>query len=149
MANKPFTDAFVLETLRKGCIGPVGVPRKAESDIHLDSYFIPKDTIIMALLGEIFENPDYFPQPEKFDPERYLQYKDEELKFVPDPRVIIFQMGKRKCPAASMATLEMKIIIQKLLNNYEIESASELLEVSNAAFAKAPLPFKVIFRKRQ
>ena len=58
LANKPFTDAFVLETLRKGCIGPVGVPRKAESDIHLDSYFIPKDTIIMALLGETFENPD-------------------------------------------------------------------------------------------
>ena len=148
LENKPYTDAFILETLRKGCLGPVGVPRMTEADIQMDNYFIPKNTIILALLGDLFQNPQYFPNPEKFDPERFLSYKNDQLKFTPDPKMIIFQMGRRKCPAESMAKLEMKIIIQKLLRKYEIEAGSELLEIPNAAFAKAPLPFKVVFRKR-
>ena len=71
------------------------------------------------------------------------------MKFMPDPRVIPFQLGKRKCPGEAMAKLEIKIVLHKILNKYyDIISASELSETPNASLIAAPLPFKVIFKQK-
>ena len=149
LKNQPYTDAFILEAIRKGNLGPTGFPRRAEGDIVLDEYLIPKDTLIMPMLGEVYNNPTNFPHPELFDPERYLKHEDGSLRFVPSPKVIQFQVGKRRCPAEGMAKLQLKIVLHKLLNKYEMTPASTLREVPTPAIIKGPLPFKALFKPKQ
>lgn len=152
LKNQPYTDAFILESIRKGNLGPTGFPRRTEGDILLDDeHLIPKDTLIIPMLGEIYNNPTNFPQPELFDPERYLKNENgsSQCMFVPNPKVIQFQLGKRRCPAEGMAKLQLKIVLQKLLNKYDMLPASTLREVPTAAIIKGPLPFKALFKPKQ
>ena len=149
MKNQPYTEAFILESIRKGNLGPTGFPRKTEDDILMDEIVIPQDTLIIPMIGEVYNNSTNFPQPEVFDPERYLSLDaNGQVKFVANPKVIQFQLGKRRCPAEGMAKLQIKIVLHKLLEKYEISPVSELLEVSSAAIVKGPLPFKALFKPK-
>merc|ERR1719346_978181 len=85
--DTPYTEAVLHEIQRKGNIAPFGVLHRTTQDIKIGDFDIPKDTAIFPLLGEIMHDPTHFPEPNKFDPERYLSMQqDGKLKFNPDPR---------------------------------------------------------------
>jgi cytochrome P450 len=57
-------------------------------DTKLGGYFIPKNTLIFANLGAVMRDPEAFPNPDQFKPERYLEQSPEgnQLVFKPHPR---------------------------------------------------------------
>jgi len=62
-------------------------------------------------------NPKYFPEPEKFQPERFLKPNDSEIvpfSYIP------FGGGPRVCIGQRFAMIEMKIAMAKLLANFKI-----------------------------
>ena len=44
----------------------------ATEDVELDGFIIPKGSSVQASLLAVMNDPDHFPEPEKFKPERYL-----------------------------------------------------------------------------
>jgi hypothetical protein len=92
-----------------------GVPHKSTEDDEYKGFFIPKGTLVFpnawsayclttlasteSLCRAILHNPDDYPEPEEFIPERYLkrtadgQYEID--KSVRDPRTVAFGFGRR------------------------------------------------------
>ena len=66
------------------------------------NYFFSGSAIISSLYHVMY-NPEFFPEPDSFKPERFL---DETGKFVNDDHVVAFGIGKRYCLGKSLADKE-------------------------------------------
>ena len=78
-----------------------------------------KGTLVNFPIYAMHHNPKYFPEPEKFKPERFLKNEDEDnlaaqYAFMP------FGGGPRQCIGMRFAMSEIKIAMAKLLANYKI-----------------------------
>jgi len=63
------------------------VPHGTLVDTTISGYFIPKNTHIFPNLSAVMKDPNIFPNPEVFCPERYLEKeKDGSIVFKPNPR---------------------------------------------------------------
>ena len=58
------------ETLR---LYPVGarISRLSKKDAKINGVFIPQNTKVVVSLFVLHQDPEYWPEPEKFCPERY------------------------------------------------------------------------------
>ena len=101
----------------------------------------------MMSLGSVLTDPDHFPEPEKFKPERFLERSPEtgKLVFKPHPALIIFGAGKRKCLGESLAKIELFLLVTGLLQQFSFEKSPnhEMPDVSNCdiAISRVPRPF--------
>ena len=68
-----------------------GVPHSPVEDTEFRGYFIPKDAVIIPNLHAVLHNPEVFPDPETFKPERFL---NSDGKFVKHEHVAQFSIGK-------------------------------------------------------
>ncbi|MCE3050774.1 hypothetical protein HAX54_048055 [Datura stramonium] len=66
----PITNKVVLETLRLASIISFTF-REAVADVEYKGYLIPKGWKVMPLFRNIHHNPEFFPDPQKFDPSRF------------------------------------------------------------------------------
>lgn len=76
----------------------------------------PGDRIVIPIYG-IHRDPAYYPNPEKFDPERF----SEENKTNLNPYVYMpFGVGHRLCLGYRFALLEMKALLYHMLMKFEL-----------------------------
>jgi cytochrome P450 len=73
-----------MEIQRAANIFPGSAPHAALTDLTFEGYYIPKGTLVQPFIGSVMQNPKDFPNPSKFDPERFL---DSKGNFVPNPKV--------------------------------------------------------------
>ena len=79
--------------------------------------------------------------------------KDEdtnETKFLPNPRVIPFGVGKRRCLGEILARMSLYKFFTALIQKYEIVSGQSepITDTRDLGFIKAPLKYKLIFKPR-
>ncbi len=119
-----------------------------------EKYLIPRKTVIVPNLTSIMNNPKDFPNPEKFEPERYL-VKDQagQLRFQPHPKVIPFGIGKRRCLGESLARTSLYKFFTALVQKYEITSSSSSREnmapiddKAQVGFVKSPMTYQLVFK---
>lgn len=109
----PYLDAVLSETLRK--YPPViRLERQAMDDISLGTtgYVIPKGMIAEIPVYAIHYDPEYYPKPEEFIPERFLPENRENMTpytYLP------FGSGPRNCIGMRFALLEAKLAIVNIL----------------------------------
>ena len=72
---------------------PTSLPHDTAEDSTLGGYDIPKGTAIFTNLYAVHMNPEIFPEPKKFKPERYL---DDEGKAVRPETLAPFGLGRCK-----------------------------------------------------
>ncbi|ODM87030.1 Cytochrome P450 4V2 [Orchesella cincta] len=89
-------------------------PLMLEEDLHLDT-----GSQVMIFVQGLHKNPKYFPNPEKFIPERF---SDEETKARHSYAYIPFAGGQRKCIGYKFAMLEVITLSAKLLRHFVWES---------------------------
>ena len=68
--NTPYTEAVIHEIQRRGNILPLSVFHSSKSTVCIGNHFVPQDTIIIPFIGDIMHDPEHFPEPFKFKPER-------------------------------------------------------------------------------
>lgn len=78
---------------------------------------LEKGTWIKIPVIAIQHDPEYYPNPELFDPDRFAK---EQLKNRHPMTSLIFGEGPRSCVGIRFAMMEMKICLGILLNNFEI-----------------------------
>lgn len=73
----------------------------------LDGKFYPKDTVFSILIHWIHRNPKYFPNPEKFDPERF---SPENASKIPNFAYVPFSAGPRNCIGKNIKNVSKKLV---------------------------------------
>lgn len=89
--NMPYCAAVVTEVLRMGNVAPLSLPHVASQDFTVAGYFIPKNTTLIPCLSSYTRDIDMFPNPDKFDPGRYI---DSNGHLTGQDRVLAFSLGK-------------------------------------------------------
>lgn len=81
-------------------------------------YFVPKGATCVVFTHSLHSNPQIFPKPEIFDPDRFLPENAPKNIF----SYIPFSAGPRNCIGQKFAQREQKVIIAKFLRNYYIKT---------------------------
>ncbi|TKR73228.1 hypothetical protein L596_020563 [Steinernema carpocapsae] len=111
--NMPYTNAVVTEVLRCANILNFNLIHETTCKTMVGNYMVPKKVNVTAQLSVILNDESDFPNPGKFDPERYI--KDKELI----KHVIAFGIGKRSCVGESLARAELFLIIANFIQRYK------------------------------
>jgi cytochrome P450 len=107
VAALPYAQAVVNETLR--LYPPAYVTgREAVRDTQIGGVPIPKNHIILISMYTTHRDPRFFPEPESFRPERWLDGLEKRL---PRGAFIPFGMGSRKCIGAAFAMMESTLLL--------------------------------------
>jgi cytochrome P450 len=111
----PYLDAVCSETLRLYPIAPIAFPRKLKETMAFGGYDLPPDTFLVACIYLAHRNPKIYPQPEQFQPERFLNRQFSPYEFLP------FGGGNRRCIGMAFALFEMKLVLATLLRQHQFQ----------------------------
>lgn len=134
-----YMDQVVQETLRK--YPPVAVlSRECVSDYLLKegNLLIKKGTRISIPLYGLHYDPEYYPEPDRFDPERF---SDEMKRSRHHYTWLAFGEGPRNCIGMRFGLLQVKIGLATLLSNYNFDRTEETqvpIKLSNKSFVTSP-----------
>lgn len=112
-----YLDCVISESLR--LMSPViSMDRVASEDYLIEDYgvWIPKGQVIYLAFMAIMLDPDYWPEPEKFDPERFRPGNREQI--VPGS-YCPFGIGPRSCIGFRFALAEAKIALAKMIYEFK------------------------------
>jgi len=116
VAKLPYLSSVIKETLR---LYPpaIGIfAREAKEQIEMEGYEIPRGSIVYAFSYVTHRDQRWFPEPERFDPDRFLGEKERKLSpFAYFP----FGGGPRACIGAQFALTEMTLVAASLLRRFE------------------------------
>ena len=85
---------------------------------QLGEWVIPRGDSILVSIAQIHDNPDVFPDPERFDPGRYVEHKPSAFAWIP------FGGGTRRCVGAAFANMEMDVVLRTVLRHFTIETTA-------------------------
>jgi cytochrome P450 len=108
-----YLDAVIKESLRLRPVLP-NVARKLASPLQLGPYTIPTGTFVAPCIYLTHRDPELYPEPLRFLPERWLGKKPDPYQWLP------FGGGARRCIGMAFALLEMKVVLATLLQNAEL-----------------------------
>ncbi|KAI0049074.1 cytochrome P450 [Auriscalpium vulgare] len=100
-AHLPYVEALVSEILRWGTVTPLGLPHRVSRDDVHNGFFIPKDAIVLTNVKGMLHDPDVYPDPWNFKPERFISAEGQPAE--QDPRICCFGFGRRICPGLNLA----------------------------------------------
>lgn len=115
-APLPYLDAFCRETLRVHPVIP-GVGRVLQAPQHIGGYDLPAGVVVGCNIWLIHMNPDVWPEPERFDPTRFLGRRASPYEFLP------FGGGVRRCIGEAFALYEMRVVLATILRSLSPQAA--------------------------
>ncbi|OMP81355.1 Pisatin demethylase, partial [Diplodia seriata] len=116
----PYLSAVIKETLRISMANPTRLPRVVPSQgWNFESTFIPPGTIVGLSPFTLHFNPDVFPCPDEFLPERWREPTPEMLR-----DHIPFGLGSRACIARNLATVELYLGLREVVRSGVLEGAT-------------------------
>ncbi|XP_035735156.1 cytochrome P450 4C1-like isoform X1 [Vespa mandarinia] len=114
-----YLDRVCKESLRLYAVVPE-FSRQITEEITIGQYVIPKNTELTIHVHGLHHDPEIWPDPEKFDPDRFLTYETQNrhpYSYIP------FSAGPRNCIGQKFANLEHKLIIAILLRKWMVKSS--------------------------
>uniref|UniRef100_UPI0009490568 uncharacterized LOC105181718 n=1 Tax=Harpegnathos saltator TaxID=610380 RepID=UPI0009490568 len=106
------------------------ISRVAGEDAQLRSHLIPSGTIIHLNIYSVHRDANFWPNPEEFDPDRFLPDKIQNrhpYSYLP------FSAGPRNCIGQRFAMWEMKAMIAPIIRNFYLESIDYLKDMQICA----------------
>jgi len=100
-----------------------GAPHSLTRDDAYKGFFIPKGSTIVVDLWAVLHDPEVYPDPEEFKPERFLN-PDGTVR--DDPALsLIFGAGKRICPGRHFVDATIFIVISSVLSVFKVTKAKD------------------------
>ncbi|XP_030763148.1 cytochrome P450 4C1-like [Sitophilus oryzae] len=113
-----YTERVISESMR--LLPPVPmIGRYLNKDIQIGDKIFPKGANIVAYTLVLHHNSKYWPNPKKFDPDRFLP---EEIAKRPPSCYIPFSEGPRNCIGKQYAMMSMKVVVANVIRNFWISS---------------------------
>ncbi|XP_023216470.1 cytochrome P450 3A8-like isoform X1 [Centruroides sculpturatus] len=120
-----YVEAAILETLRMypALVRP---EREAADDYKIDklNINIKKGMLISVAVCGMHYDPEWYPEPEKFNPERFVNTETASA-YTSSCIYLPFGTGPRSCVGMRFALMIMKLCIAKILKNFQFRLAPE------------------------
>ncbi|KAI0011894.1 cytochrome P450 [Xylariaceae sp. FL0662B] len=143
----PYLRACLDESLRFFPPTPHGLPRETPPDgINIMGDYIPGGVTVAISAFVAHRNEHYFPQADKFIPERWLGEEGKRLQ----PYFLAFSAGARGCIGRNISYLEQTVVLASVLRRYRFALPNpnfelERLETMNWLIKEMPVK---IWRRR-
>ncbi|OQU98974.1 hypothetical protein CLAIMM_04682 [Cladophialophora immunda] len=148
----PFLDAVIKETLRMYAPLPASEPRSSRTDTVIDEYQIPANTIVGVGPYYLHRRADIFPDPQKFDPDRWLNGTDSgkvsEEEFAGRKRNYWpFSSGSRMCIGMHLALAEMKVLVAAIYREYRTSIPDHFAGITPGITSRFELHYDETYQK--
>jgi cytochrome P450 len=119
LAALPFLDATIKEVLRLRPVIPV-VGRVLQKPFTFGVFDLPAGTTVAPCIYLAQRDPEVYPDPEAFRPERFLGVQPDPYSWLP------FGGGARRCIGAAFAVYEMKVVLGTILAGADLALAQRV-----------------------
>src|SRR5262249_34203693 len=116
-----YTERVVKETLRLYPPAVAVFMRQALADVEVAGYTLPRGSLVQLFPYVCQRDPRWFPEPETFDPDRFLPERQQAL---PQFAYFPFGGGPRVCVGNTFAMMEMTLVAATLLQQLNVEPAA-------------------------
>jgi cytochrome P450 len=113
-----YLSATITEILRLRPVLPNAEPRLTKREVEIGGVRYPPGVVLLASAFLVHHDPELYPEPYAFRPERFLGTPPGTYTWIP------FGGGRRRCLGASFAIQEMKVVLQAVLGRYELSPGS-------------------------
>ncbi|XP_077285152.1 cytochrome P450 9e2-like [Arctopsyche grandis] len=129
LVKMKYLEMFICETLRfwppvpgvdRVCVKPYSLPPPNDS-VSTNFEINVGESVFLPILS-LHKDAKYFPNPEKFDPERF---SDENKSSINPFAYLPFGAGPRTCIGSRLAMMEVKAALFHLLSKFEFVSCSK------------------------
>ncbi|XP_004686344.1 PREDICTED: cytochrome P450 1B1 [Condylura cristata] len=136
--------AFLYEAMRFSSFVPVTIPHATTASASVLGYHIPKDTVIFVNQWSVNHDPVKWPNPEDFDPARFLD-KDGLINKDLASSVMIFSVGKRRCIGEELSKMQLFLFISILAHqcNFRANPEEDSKMDFNYGLTIKPKAFKI------
>lgn len=93
--------------------------REAVRPIEIGRFRIPKGWLVRVCVRECHDRPDLFPNPDRFDPTRFLGRQFSRTEYCP------FSDGSHSCFGAGLAVTIAKVLLTVLATDYEVHTIED------------------------
>ncbi|EJD04755.1 cytochrome P450 [Fomitiporia mediterranea MF3/22] len=169
----PYIEAIMKEIFRFNPAVPIGIPHESTQVDIYRGWTIPSGSMILPNIWQMMRDERYYPDPERFDPERYMSKKKgmgddasdsgDEIEVEKsanlkedDPSTLVFGFGRRLCPGRHFAEATVFLTYACFLAAFDIRpyvnsetGKEELPEIAFACGTSSnPMPFKAVVTPR-
>jgi len=120
----PYVEQIIYETLRMYPPVPIFLHRECKETVTIKGITIPAGTVVETPPWVLHRDPEYWPEPDKFDPERFHpenQTDTQKFAFAP------WGLGPRMCIGARFALIEATTALAKIIREYRIVPSEKFI----------------------
>ncbi len=140
-----YTERVVKESMRLCPPVPI-IGRSVTEDDEMGGYFIPKNSVVLTTPYLTHRHPDFWENPEKFDPDRFLS---ERFSKLPKYAYFPFGGGPRLCIGNNFAMMEAVLILATIAQRYQLKLIpDQKIEVEVAITLRPKYGIKMQLEKR-
>ncbi|KAJ4305914.1 hypothetical protein N0V90_001447 [Kalmusia sp. IMI 367209] len=123
-ANLPYIRAFVKEVFRWRSVAIIGgQPHAPTQDDYYNGWLIPKLTWVQGNVWAIHHNEREFPEPDRFNPSRYMKDDPAARPFPGERGYMTFGWGRRVCSGQALAEQGTWLTVARLVWGFRIAPA--------------------------
>jgi cytochrome P450 family 110 len=143
IARLPYLNAVCSETLRIYPVGMLTFPRRTTAEVDVMGYLLQPGTVVIGSIYLTHRRQDIYPDPERFRPERFLERRFSTFEYLP------FGAGARRCIGMAFAQFEMKLVIKRILSNFELGLAGDRrVRPVRRGLTSGPTPFQMVVSRQ-
>jgi cytochrome P450 len=122
IARQPYLSAVCDESQRLHTMLPE-IGRVMLETRDLLGYTIPAGFSVGVGIGAIHHDPEIYPEPDRFRPERFIERSFSPYEFLP------FGGSHRRCIGAALSDFEARVALAEIVRRWEVEVVGEDEEV--------------------
>lgn len=119
ISRLPYLTAVCNETLRIYPVAFIAFLRCAKSPIEIMGHQFDPEAMLAPTIYLTHHREDLYPEPKQFKPERFLERQYSTYEFMP------FGGGNRRCIGYALALLEMKLVLAKVVQGWDLSLTSD------------------------
>ena len=116
LSQLPYLTAVCKEALRVYPIALISQPRKVKKTVQIEGYEFEPGAILVPCIYLAHHRADTYPEPERFNPDRFMTQKFSPSEFLP------FGGGSRSCVGMALSLFEMKLVLATVLSSYGFQT---------------------------
>ncbi|BAT17828.1 Os12g0582000 [Oryza sativa Japonica Group] len=149
MANLPYIQCVIKETLRLRTAGPVIPAHEAMEDTTVGGFRVARGTKVLVNAWAIHRDGDVWDAPEEFRPERFV---DSDAGGAVTAPMMPFGLGRRRCPGEGLAVRVVGVSVAALVQCFDWEVGDDdVVDMTEGGGLTMPMatPLAAVCRPRE